>query len=178
MIRKLLFFLPLVVVLGLGALLWRGLSIDPKELPSALVGKPVPNFELPWIERPGENLDQEIFQGEVSLLNVWATWCPACKDEHPFLMELADRGVRIIGLDYKDDLNAAKKWLRDLGNPYQATIFDQEGRLGLDLGVYGAPETFLIDQEGIVRLRHAGVVDETVWREKFLPLFDRYSSAQ
>lgn len=178
MMRKLLFFLPLVVVLGLGLLLWRGLSIDPKELPSALVGKPVPNFELPWIEQPGENLDQEIFQGEVSLLNVWATWCPACKDEHPFLMELADRGVRIIGLDYKDDLNAAKRWLRDLGNPYQATIFDQEGRLGLDLGVYGAPETFLIDKDGIVRLRHAGVVNETVWREKFLPLFDRYSAAE
>lgn len=178
MMRKLLFFLPLMVVLGLGLLLWRGLSIDPKELPSALVGKPVPDFELPWIEQPGENLDQEIFQGEVSLLNVWATWCPACKDEHPFLMELADRGVRIIGLDYKDDLNAAKRWLRDLGNPYQATIFDREGRLGLDLGVYGAPETFLIDKDGIVRLRHAGVVNETVWRETFLPLFDRYSAAE
>lgn len=176
--RKVVFFLPLVVVLGLGILFWNGFSLDTQERPSALTGKPVPNFELPWVERPGEYLNQEVFKGQISLLNVWGTWCPACLDEHSFLMALADRGVRIIGLDYKDDLSAARKWLRDLGNPYQATIFDQHGSLGLDLGVYGAPETFLIDQYGIVRLRHVGVVNESVWQEKFLPLIKQYSEGE
>ena len=173
--RKVLLFAPLLVAFGLGFFLWRGLSLNPQELPSALVGQPVPAFELPSLQQPDQVLAQDILQGEVSLLNVWATWCPACRDEHPFLMELAEkRGIRIIGLDYKDQRDAALKWLSDLGNPYQLTLFDGDGRLGLDLGVYGAPETFLVDRDGIIRLRHAGIVDEQVWQDKFRPLFEQY----
>jgi cytochrome c biogenesis protein CcmG/thiol:disulfide interchange protein DsbE len=173
--RKLLFFAPLLVAFGLGFFLWRGLSLNPQELPSALIGEPVPAFELPSLENPDRLLTQDILKGRVSLLNVWATWCTACKVEHPFLMELAEnRWIPIIGLDYKDNRDAALKWQSDLGNPYQVTLFDSEGRLGLDLGVYGVPETFLIDKDGIIRLRHAGIVNEQVWQDKFRPLFEQY----
>lgn len=171
--RRVLLFLPLLIVVVLGYFLWKGLSLDPQKLPSALIDKPVPAFELPWLEQPGQTLTQEIFKGKVSLLNVWATWCPACLDEHPFLMELAGRGVPIYGLDYKDEVAAANQWFADLGNPYVATIFDQKGSLGLDLGVYGAPETYIVDREGIIRYRHVGPINEATWQQSLLPIFSR-----
>ena len=173
--KKVLFTLPLIVVFALGLLLWRGLSVDSEEIPSALVGKAMPEFDLPILQQPGEYVGASIFQGEVSLLNVWATWCTACKYEHPYLMELAEnRDIRIIGLDYKDDRDAALKWLEDLGDPYAITLYDSNGTLGFELGVYGAPETFLVDPDGIIRVRHAGVVDEKVWQEKFLPIYQQF----
>lgn len=172
--RRLIVFLPLSVVVILGVFLFKGLSLDPQALPSALLDKPVPAFELPWLERPGQTLTQEVFKGKVSLLNVWATWCPSCRTEHPFLMELAvKRNIPIYGLDYKDEVAAANKWFAELGNPYVANIFDKKGSLGLDLGVYGAPETYIIDKNGIVRYRYVGPLNDAIWQESLLPVFNR-----
>ena len=109
-------------------------------------------------------------QGKVRLLNVWATWCPACRAEHDYLQQLADSGVAIVGLNYKDEREAALKWLQQLGNPYEFNIYDPKGTLGFDLGVYGAPETYVIDAKGLVRYRHVGEVNERVWQSKFVPL--------
>jgi cytochrome c biogenesis protein CcmG/thiol:disulfide interchange protein DsbE len=172
--RRLILFLPLAVAVILGLFFWKGLSLDPKALPSALIDKPVPSFELPWLERPGQTLTQEVFKGKVSLLNVWATWCPSCRIEHPFLMELAhNRNIPIYGLDYKDEVAATNKWFAELGNPYVANIFDEKGTLGFDLGVYGAPETYIIDKNGMVRYRHVGPLNDAIWKETLLPTFSR-----
>lgn len=173
--KRLLLFLPLLVVVILGIVLFAGIGKDPTTLESALIGKPVPEFSLPELENPDRTLDQSVFRGEVSLLNVWGTWCPACRDEHADLVWLAeDKGIRIVGLNYKDNRDLALQWLERLGDPYQITIFDPEGSLGFDLGVYGAPETYVIDARGIVRHRHVGVVNEQVWREDLEPLINRY----
>ena len=106
------------------------------------------------------------------MVNIWATWCVSCRVEHPFLNKLKDQGVRIVGLNYKDDSDAARQWLETLGNPYQWNIVDKEGRLGIDLGVFGAPETYILDEQGIIRFKHVGVVDQRVWDEKFLPVIN------
>jgi cytochrome c biogenesis protein CcmG/thiol:disulfide interchange protein DsbE len=173
--KRLLLFLPLLVVVILGIVLFAGIGKDPTALESALIGKPVPEFSLPELENPDNTLDQSVFRGEVSLLNVWGTWCPACRDEHDDLVWLAEeKGIRIVGLNYKDNRDLALQWLERLGDPYQVTLFDPEGSLGFDLGVYGAPETYVIDAEGIVRHRHVGVVNEQVWREDLEPLITRY----
>ena len=175
--KRLLLFAPLVIAIGLGFFLWKGLSINPKELPSALIGKPVPQFELPWLEKPGQALTQEALKGRVSLLNVWATWCPSCRTEHPFLMELAHRrNIPIYGVDYKDEAEAAKRWLSELGNPYVANIIDEEGSLGFDLGVYGAPETYIIDKKGIIRYRFAGPLTDAIWQRDLLPVFQQLNN--
>jgi cytochrome c biogenesis protein CcmG/thiol:disulfide interchange protein DsbE len=168
-------FVPLIIFLVLAALLYLGLGRDPRELPSALVDRPVPVFALPALDddRP---LDQTLFRGSPRLLNVWATWCGACRDEHPFLVELARAGVPIVGLDYKDDPAAARRWLADMGNPYQEVIVDREGRLGLDLGVYGAPETYVIDAAGVIRYRHVGVLNAQVWRERIEPVYRQWQT--
>tara|TARA_B110000503_G_scaffold142184_1_gene238177 strand:- start:3531 stop:4082 length:552 start_codon:yes stop_codon:yes gene_type:complete len=155
-------FLPLVLFGGLVLLLFRGLSLDPTELPSALIDAPVPAFELPDLST-GMMVSEAIFTGEPALLNVWATWCYSCRIEHPYLLQLAAAGVKIIGLNYKDEPDSARPWLTDLGDPYRLNISDTEGTLGLDLGVYGAPETFVISTDGRVLYRHVGVVDESVW---------------
>ncbi|MEX2474346.1 DsbE family thiol:disulfide interchange protein [Marinobacter sp.] len=173
--KRLLLFIPVVLVVILGIVLFAGIGKDPNHLESALIGKPVPAFTLADLKAPESQLDPGIFKGEVSLLNVWATWCPACRDEHEDLLWLAEeKGVRIIGLNYKDDREDALTWLERLGNPYQRTIYDPRGTLGFDLGVYGAPETYVIDAEGIVRHRHVGVVNEKVWKEDLEPLFNQY----
>ncbi len=168
-------FVPLIIFLALAALLYLGLGHDPRELPSALVDRPVPAFALPALgdDKP---LDQTLFRGGPRLLNVWATWCSACRDEHPFLVELARAGVSIVGLDYKDDPAAARRWLADMGNPYQEVIADREGRLGLDLGVYGAPETYVIDAAGVIRYRHVGVLNAQVWRERIEPVYRQWQT--
>jgi len=172
--RRVMLFMPLVVALVVGILLASGIGKDPSELESALIGKPVPEFNLENLREPGEMLDQSLFQGEVSLLNVWAEWCPACWDEHEDLMWLAnEKGVRIIGLNYKDQKENAFRFLGRLGDPYQTIIFDPRGTLGFDLGVYGAPETFVIDAQGVVRYRHVGVVNERVWEEILLPVVNQ-----
>ena len=160
---RLRLFLPLAAFILLSLLLFKGLSLDPTSLPSALVGKPLPDFELEELHS-SEVLSRQRIVGEPMLVNTWATWCYSCRVEHPFLLELAAQGVRIIGLNYKDDSDKAIGWLEDLGDPYALTLSDTEGMLGLDMGVYGAPETYVVDAEGVVQYRHVGVVDEQVWQ--------------
>src|SRR6056300_1353416 len=147
-------FLPLIVFAALGLLLWRGLSLDPKELPSALIGQPLPSFQLKELASDTPVTNSAIL-GAPALINVWATWCYSCRVEHPYLLDLARSGIKIIGLNYKDQADPARQWLEALG--------DTAGTLGLDLGVYGAPETYVLDATGDIQYRHVGVVDETVW---------------
>lgn len=163
--RRAFLFIPLLIFVGLGFFLWKGLYLDPRELPSALVDRPMPAFELPSLNEPDRMLSPADLQGQPALVNVWATWCPTCKEEHEFLNQLAGQGVVIFGINYKDEPVKARAWLKRYQNPYRNVILDQEGRLGLDLGVYGAPETYLIDASGTIRYRHVGAVDERVWRE-------------
>jgi cytochrome c biogenesis protein CcmG/thiol:disulfide interchange protein DsbE len=172
--RRLLLFIPLLIAVGIGVFLFAGIGKDPTKLESARIGKPVPEFQLQDLHDPEHMLDTSVFQGQVSLLNVWAEWCPSCWDEHAYLMHLArNEGVRIVGLNYKDQRETAFSFLGRLGNPYETIIFDPRGSLGFDLGVYGAPETYVIDAEGVVRFRHVGVVNERVWQEILLPVFNQ-----
>lgn len=170
MAPRLKLFLPLILFAVMAAFLFRGLSLDPQSMPSALIDRPLPEFTLPAL---GEDrtLSRGDLLGQVALLNVWATWCVSCRVEHPFLQQIADSGVPIYGVNYKDEDAAALRWLQELGNPYRANIADHEGGLGLDLGVYGAPETYLLDAAGVIRYRHVGVVDERVWQTVLEPLY-------
>ena len=144
-------------------------------LPSPLIGKPVPAFRLTVLADEHHEITQQAFQGEMYLLNVWASWCTTCEREHPFLMSITGKsGVPpMIGLNYKDERNLAKEWLKAKGNPYKQSIFDPEGTLGLDLGVYGVPETYLIDNKGIIRYKWVGRVTAEVWHDKLLPAIKR-----
>lgn len=169
--RRLLLLLPLAIFLGVAVFLYRGLYLDPSELPSALIGKPFPAFALTSLDDPSKTLTEADLKGRPALVNVWATWCPSCRAEHPVLTKLAEVGVVIHGINYKDERAPAQKWLRELHNPYQLNIEDSKGSLGLDLGVYGAPETFLIDAKGIIRHKFVGVIDEQVWRQQLAPLY-------
>lgn len=172
--RRVLLFLPLLIAAIVGVVLFAGIGRDPTRLESPLIGKPVPDFQLQDLHNPEQTRDRSVFLGQVSLLNVWGTWCPSCLDEHPDLMRLArEQGVRIIGMNYKDQRADALAWLQRLGDPYQVSLYDPKGTLGFDLGVYGAPETFVIDAEGIVRYRHVGVVNEQVWNEVLLPVMEQ-----
>ena len=165
-----IFLAPLGIFLALAVLLFNSLGNDPRLLPSAKLGRPVPVFNLPVLGEGLERFSQEDLKGEVSLLNIWATWCPSCRVEHPVLNQLAESGVVIYGLNYKDQSQAAQGYLHELGNPYKKVIFDKKGDLGLDLGVYGAPETYIIDAEGLIVYRHVGVVSEEVWETILKPL--------
>ena len=168
-------FIPLLLFVALALFLFRGLQLDPTELPSALIDKPLPEFELPALGLD-RILQREDVTGEVALFNVWATWCVSCRVEHPYLHQLAEQGVPIYGVNYKDADADALKWLSELGDPYRLNIVDAQGSFGLYLGVYGAPETYLVDAEGVIRYRHVGVVDDRVWREVLQPLYDRFST--
>lgn len=179
--NKKILYIPLVLFLLLAAaLMWQltrnAHGDDPTLLESALVGKPVPVFKLESLDQPGKIYNQSVLtDGQPILLNVWATWCPTCRAEHQYLNTLAAKGVRVVGLNYKDDRDKAINWLNTLGNPYALSLYDGDGMLGLDLGVYGAPETFLIDGKGIIRYRHAGDMNERVWNSELKPLWDKYS---
>ncbi|MDN7136686.1 DsbE family thiol:disulfide interchange protein [Pseudidiomarina sp. 1ASP75-14] len=163
--RWVVLLLPLLAFLVLVGFLMRGLFSDPTELSSALVGKPVPQFSVPDIYDPSQIYTEEVLKGEPMLLNVWATWCPTCRAEHEYLNQLAAEGVTIIGLNYKDDSrDKAINWLNTLGDPYRLNLFDANGAVALEFGVYGAPETFLIDADGRIRYRHVGDVNERVWQ--------------
>ncbi|PIE24529.1 MAG: DsbE family thiol:disulfide interchange protein [Neptuniibacter caesariensis] len=163
--RRFVLFIPLVLFLGIGFFLWKGLQLDPTELPSALLDKPFPTFELSSLYDEQVTLTEQDILGEAALVNVWATWCPSCKQEHAQLNRIKAEGYTVIGINYKDDRGKAKVWLEKYLDPYAENIFDQKGRLGLDLGVYGAPETYVIDQKGVIRYKHVGVVDERVWAQ-------------
>ncbi|UCE77980.1 MAG: DsbE family thiol:disulfide interchange protein [Gammaproteobacteria bacterium] len=164
---------PLVLFLALAALLYKGLALNPREVPSPLIGKPAPEFTLPELKDTSRQLSHTDFQGKVSLLNVWATWCVSCRAEHPLLMQLARQGVTIYGLDYKDSREDAQRWLQRFGDPYVANAFDADGRVGIDWGVYGTPETFVIDQQGIIRHKHIGPLTEEAIQREILPLIQQ-----
>ena len=176
--RQLKLFLPLIIFLGLCVLLYLGLFRDNKgELPSALIDKPLPAFNLNTVNNPEHRATEKDMIGEVALINVWGTWCPACRVEHPYLVELARQGVPIYGVNYKDSQDEARQWLKTLEDPYRFSVNDELGELGVDLGVYGAPETYLIDAEGIIRYKHIGMVDDHVWKNDIEPLYNKYRKA-
>tara|TARA_R110000868_G_scaffold364037_1_gene626497 strand:+ start:32813 stop:33361 length:549 start_codon:yes stop_codon:yes gene_type:complete len=147
---------------------------DPQALPSALLNKPLPKFTLPKLENDQQVVQAEDLLGDIALINVWATWCPSCHIEHPYLNYLASKlDVVIYGINYKDENKEALRWLKNKGNPYRFNIVDAQGKLGLDLGVTGAPETYVIDHRGFVRMRHQGPMTGQVWSQKFLPLIEQ-----
>ncbi|WP_275627236.1 thiol:disulfide interchange protein DsbE [Pseudomonas sp. 273] len=171
--KRAILLLPLAIFLIVAVFLFRGLWLDPSELPSALIDKPFPAFSLPGVLEPNKTYTLADLKGRPALVNVWGTWCPTCRFEHPVLAKLAEQGVVIVGINYKDDNAAAQKWLQDLHDPYVLNIADAQGTLGLDLGVYGAPETYVIDKDGIIRHKLVGAVDEKVWREQLAPIYQR-----
>lgn len=171
---KLKYLLPLILFVVLAVFLAIGLRLNPKEIPSPLIDKTAPAFSLPILATPDKNLSQLDLQGRVWLLNVWASWCVSCRQEHPLLLELAKLNVvTIVGLNYKDEASAANQWLAQLGNPYNVSIMDKDGRVGIDYGVYGVPETFVVDKRGIIRYKHTGPVEPGDIEQIFLPLLQK-----
>jgi len=163
------YLIPLGIFLVLVVFLAIGLGRDPHEVPSPLINKAAPTFRLPQLKEPSKNFSAEDMRGKVWLLNVWASWCISCRDEHPLLLEYARTGaVPIYGLNYKDNREDALAWLDELGDPYVLSAADLDGRVAIDYGVYGAPETYVIDQSGTIRLKHVGPVTPDVWSQKIL----------
>lgn len=165
------YLLPLLVFVLLAGFLAVGLKRDPREVPSPLIDKPAPTFSLPVLDAPDQRVAAADLRGQVWLLNVWASWCVACRQEHPLLVELAKTGqVKMYGLNYKDKREDAMAWLDKLGNPYIQSASDTEGLVGIDFGVYGVPETFVIDKQGVIRHKHIGPVTAEALRDTLLPL--------
>jgi cytochrome c biogenesis protein CcmG/thiol:disulfide interchange protein DsbE len=168
------FILPLVLFAVLAIFLAIGLNLNPRDIPSPFIGKPAPVFSAPKLTAPTEKLSTGDLKGKVWLFNVWASWCVSCREEHPILNQLAkQKAVEIIGLNYKDEPEDAKKWLDTLGNPYTVSIMDQDGRIGIDWGVYGVPETFVVDKKGVIRLKYTGPVTMEAWQQTLLPLITK-----
>lgn len=176
--QRLKLFIPLIVFAVLAAFFFvvqkqiGSGDYHPENLPSALISKPLPAFALPDLQS-GAIVTNDVLARKITLVNVWATWCPSCVYEHAYLVKLAQQGVAILGVDYKDEPQKAKQWLEEKGNPYIAVLDDRAGKFGLDLGVTGAPETYLVDRDGIVRLRYQGPLDQRVWEETFKPVVDQ-----
>lgn len=165
------YLIPIGLLAALLAFFFVGLDRDKETLPSPLIGKTAPAFSLPRVGAPDKTVSSGDFAGHPYVLNVWATWCVGCRQEHEALLRIASRGeVPIVGLNWKDDMQLAQQWLQQLGNPYVATAFDQEGRVAIDWGVYGAPETFLIDASGKVIHKHVAPMSVEIWENEFLPL--------
>lgn len=161
---------PIGLFAALLAFFFAGLGRDKETLPSPLIGKPAPEFSLPSVEDPSRLVSSRDFAGRPYVINIWGTWCPGCRQEHDVLLEIARRNiVPIVGIDSKDDAQAAQQWLRELGNPYAATAFDGDGRVAIDWGAYGAPETFLVDAQGIVIHKHTGPLSIAAWESDFVP---------
>ena len=169
--KYLKFLIPMGIFLVLVLFLGAGLKLDPKEVPSPLIGKPAPAFALARLDDPAQTIRRDDLLGQVWMLNVWASWCVACREEHPLLVEFAkSKMLPIYGLNYKDKPAAGQKWLANFGNPYTASLSDLDGRVGIDFGVYGVPETFIIDRQGVVRFKQIGPVTPEVIRTKIEPL--------
>lgn len=162
------FLIPLAAFVVVVAFLGAGLQLNPRELPSPLIDKPAPAFQLPALP-PAAAFDSAQMHGRVWLLNVWASWCQACLDEHPLMNQLARAGLSIVGLNYKDDGGDAAAWLARFGNPYAHVPVDRDGRVGIEFGVYGVPETYLIDAAGIIRFKHIGPLSADIVRREILP---------
>ncbi len=169
--KSLKYLAPLLIFAVIGAFLAVGLKLDPREVPSPLIDKPAPAFNAPRLLMMNGSIGTQELAGQVWILNVFASWCVACRSEHGLLIDLAaKRAVTLVGLNYKDDPTDARSWLRELGNPYDAIAVDADGRIGLDWGVYGVPETFVIDGAGTIRYKHIGPIDARSMEEKILPL--------
>jgi len=167
---KPIYLLPLILFFAMVILLYTGLGKDPTKLESQLIGKVIPEFKKSLLLSRDRIVSNEDIQGP-ALLNVFGSWCPSCYQEHPYLMKLAaDKSIKVIGLNYKDKREDGIKFIKDLGNPYDFILFDNNGRLGIELGVYGAPETFVIDADNRIIYRHVGVVDDKVWLNKIRPM--------
>jgi len=172
-----LFLLPLVAFGALAWVLGRGLNLNPREVPSPLIGKAAPAFVLPRLDDAAKSVKREDLLGRVWVLNVWASWCAPCREEHPLWVDFARRSqVAIVGLNYKDQRAQALPWLGQLGNPYQMSLFDADGKVGIDWGVYGVPETFVIDKTGTIRLKHIGPITPDVLRDTILPLVKKLNA--
>ena len=177
--KRLVYVVPALLVSGLVMLLAVGLSQDPREVPSPLIGKPAPEFRLPVLGEAELRLGTEQLRGQPVLVNVWASWCVACLEEHPLLLELSRQGkARIVGLNYKDEESEALAWLAEHGNPYYWSVRDSDGLTGIDWGVYGVPETFVLDAEGIIRHKEIGPVSRQDWEQTIAPLLVRLQAAQ
>ncbi|MBA1148119.1 DsbE family thiol:disulfide interchange protein [Ectothiorhodospiraceae bacterium WFHF3C12] len=165
------YLLPLGIFLVLAVFFAVGLQRDPSEIPSPLVGKPAPEFQLPRLHQPERAIDNAALEGEVSVVNVWASWCVGCREEHEVVKALANSGAApVYGLNYKDAREDALRWLSHFGDPYTAIAVDRDGDVGIDWGVYGVPETFILDADGVIRYKHIGPMSETDLREKILPV--------
>lgn len=166
------FLLPLGIFIVLVALLAVGLNLNPREVPSPLVGKPAPLFSVPQLQEPEKTFSPQEMLGKVWLLNVWASWCVSCREEHPVIVDAAKRGMLppVVGLNYKDKREDGRRWLARFGDPYQLSAFDADGRVGIDYGVYGVPETYLIDKQGVIRFKQIGPITPEVLEKKIVPL--------
>ena len=172
------YLLPLIIFLVLVGFFAVGLNLNPREVPSPLIGKPAPAFALPLLGAPDKKLSATELKGKVWVLNVWASWCVPCQQEHPLIIELAKTGgVPVYGLNYKDKSADATAWLAKLGDPFAATLSDTDGLVGIDYGVYGVPETFVIDKQGVIRLKHIGPMTPEALRKTVLPMVDKLSKA-
>jgi cytochrome c biogenesis protein CcmG/thiol:disulfide interchange protein DsbE len=165
------FLIPLGIFIVLVGFLGIGLKLNPREVPSPLIGKPAPDFKLPLLSDPARQLSPADLRGKVWLFNVWASWCASCRQEHDVLLDLAKQGsVPVYGMDYKDQSDDARMVLARYGNPYVETVVDADGRTGINYGVYGVPETYLIDKNGVIRYKHTGPVTQEILDKKILPL--------
>ena len=177
-LRRMVLFLPLLLVLGMGVFLAIGLTMDPRLVPSPLIGKPVPTFSLPPVRGRTLGLASTDLKGEVSLVNVFASWCVACREEHPLLLKIHREGiVPIHGLNYKDRPEDASRWLDEMGDPYTRTGADLDGRVAIDWGVYGVPETFVVNRDGTIAYKHIGAITPAVWDKTLLPLIRKLQGA-
>ncbi|SFC16864.1 cytochrome c biogenesis protein CcmG, thiol:disulfide interchange protein DsbE [Marinospirillum celere] len=177
--KRALLFLPLIIFMGLGVFLYKGLGMDPSARESALLNKPLPEFSMPRLDNEELKVTRDDLLGEVFLINVWGSWCPACYEEHDEILRLAKEGVPVVGLNYKDERPKAFRYLSQLGNPYTVNLYEPDGvrALAFDLGVYGAPETFLIDKEGIVRYHVSGEITARMVDEVILPEVRKWQNA-
>ena len=171
------YLIPLGLFLVIAVFLAVGLQLDPKTVPSPFIDKPAPQFTVPDLLEPSRTVSPSDMEGRMWVMNVWATWCPECWREHDYLLHLArNEGVPIVGLNWKDEPKEARAMLRRLGNPFVMVGNDRDGNAGIDWGVYGAPETFLIDREGVIRHKHVGALTPEVWKEDFQPVIDKLES--
>lgn len=172
--KALRYLFPLLIFLGIAFFLWRGLGLNPREVPSPLIGKPVPAFSVPVLADGSRTFSAEQLRGQVWLLNVWGSWCVSCREEHPVLVELARRGkIPIYGLNWKDKHEDAVAWLARVGDPYVLSGVDRDGRVAIDFGVYGSPETYLIDRDGVIRFKQTGPLTWRIVEEKLMPLVEK-----
>ncbi len=176
--KSLRFLLPLGIFVAVLGFLFVGLGLNPREVPSPLIGKPAPAFALPRLDDAAQTLRRDDLLGKVWMLNVWASWCAPCREEHPLVIDIAQRKLLpVYGLNYKDQGPAARNWLANLGDPYTATLVDADGRVGIDYGVYGVPETFIVDKQGVIRFKHTGPLTAEVVRTRIEPLVKELQGA-